>query len=433
MTRPFQDLSGFSRSCRIAAAFLLLTSACSGGDVKIVDPPPPPESKLTLTITPDAADASAAQQLGWSAGIPAAEVTIAPTDSTLGSPQTYTSSSSGLVTVSGLKEGLYVVDVRRALSPQELSKLGPSPDVRGFAGRATIQVSATSSSAVASIPASRRRSLLINEFSWRGLFDIGTLSYNENGFVELYNNSDTTIYLDGVTIGQSINIFRDFPNFPCSMFESLRNDPAGIWSLYHFMFPGGGHDYPLQPGRLITLAQDAIDHSVFYPGLPDLRNADFELLGPTDVDNPAVPNLIDQSYDSPPFGAHGLEYFPSGGTFFLAAPVDFNLLPRQRDPRNERVYARFPATGILDVFSTVFDAKTEASAAAQFGPLCPQLVNRAFERESGSFFGPDDKTDFKYSESRKVIGTTADGRSIVQSTRSSAEDFTKAPFSPGRM
>jgi hypothetical protein len=433
MIRPFRALSGFSPSWRVAASFILVTSGCSGGDVKIVDPPPPPESKLTLTITPDAADASAAQQLGWSAGIPGAEVKLAPTDSTLGSPQTFTSSSSGLVTVAGLKDGRYVADVKRALSSQELAKLGSAPDVRGFAGRGIVQVSVASSSAVVSIPASRRRSLLINEFSWRALLDIGTLGYYDNGFIELYNNSDTTIYLDGISIGQSISIFRDFPNFPCSMFESLRNDPAGIWSFFHFMFPGSGHDYPVQPGKLVVIAQDAIDHSGFYPGLPDLRNADFELLGPSDVDNPTVPNLIDRSYDSPASAAHGMTGFPSGGTFFIAAPVDLNSLPRQRDPRFERVYWRFPSNTILDVFSTIYDDKTEAFLTSQFGPICPQLVNTAFDREMGRFFGPDDKTDFKYSESRKVIGTTADGRAILQATRSSATDFTKAPFSPGRL
>jgi hypothetical protein len=419
---------------RSAVASLLLLSACAGGDVKIVEPPPTGGSTLTITITADAADAPAAQQLGWSAGIPGAEVRVAPADSTVSSSKLYTSSSSGQVTLPDVKDGFYTIDVKRALSSQELAKLGAAPDVRGFVGKASIQISAASKSATVTIPASRRRSLIFNEVSWRVLCDIGTLCYYENGFMELYNNSDTTIYLDGITIGLAMDTFRDFQNFPCSMFESLRNDPAGIWTLYHHMFPGTGHDHPLRSGALVTIAQDAIDHSVFYPGLPDLRNADFEFRGPSDVDNPVVPDMINRSYDSPPAAAgHGMFNIPSGGAFFLATPVDLNSLPRQRDPRNERVYWRFPANSILDVFSTVYDETVEATSRAQFGPLCPQLVNNAFERETGAFFGSDDKTDFKNSASRKVIGTTEDGRAILQSTRSSAVDFVKGPFSLGRL
>src|ERR1019366_3550885 len=109
--------------------------------------------------------------------------------------------------------------------------------------------------------------------------------------------------------------------------------------------------------------------------------------------------------------------------------VDLAQLPTAHDPRSERIIYRFPASSILDVFSSVYPE--EAKIHPEW-PLCSELVNKAFDREFGSFFLIDDHNAFKLSEVRKIIGTTADGRPIVQSTRSSAADFVKAPLSPGK-
>jgi hypothetical protein len=416
--------NGFRRSVVVLVPVLVV--ACSGGEVKVVEPPPPGASSLTITIAPDPADIGAAQALGWSAGIPGAEVKVSPVDSTLGSTQTLTSSAAGTVTVSGLKEATYLVETRRPFSSSDLAKSGVG-DADGFAGRSFIQVSPSVPATTVLVPASRRRSLLIEEFSWYPVLLPGGTGYYDGGFIELYNNSDTTVYLDGMTIGQPMEIFNNFdPPFQCSTFETYRNDPTGIWAQMHFMFPGTGRDYPLAPGRLTVVAQDAIDHRAIYPGLPDLSGAQFEFLGPADVDNPASVNLIDRSYDSG--NPHGMTHIASGGTFFLASKVDHSQLATGRDPRSSRIIYKYPASTILDLFSTVFAVNGHPE-----WPYCSELVNKAFDREFGRFLTGDDTTEFKFSEVRKIIGTTADGRPIVQSSRSSAADFVKGPLTPGRM
>jgi hypothetical protein len=416
---------------RIAAGFATVAClACSGGERTVVEPPPPTTAVLTLTIQPDPEDVSVAQQLGWASGIPSAEVKLTPTDSTLGTAQSFTSNSAGIVSVPDAKAGAYLVEVQRLFTTADVAKLGQSPSATGFVGRATINSSGGTVAFTVAVPASKRRSLIFNEISWRaGSPGPGECCFYDNGFLEVYNNSDTTIYLDGITVGESYDVFYEYSAIPCSVSYPFLTDPLGVWALWHYMFPGNGRDNPLKPGGLVTIAQDAIDHRELYPtvqGLPDLRGADFEFIGPADVDNPSVPNMVDRSYDS--IEPHGLPHISSGGTFFLALPLSLDSLPRMTDPRsgNTRRWWRFPASSILDFFMAIYDGS--------FGyKFCSPLAAPNFDREPGAFFHDDDLTDFRYSASRKRIGTTADGRAILQHTHSSAADFTKGPISPGKM
>jgi hypothetical protein len=396
--------------------------ACSGGERTVVEPPPPTTAVLTLTIQPDLDDADIAQQLGWTTGIPSAEVNITPADTSVGT-RSFTTNTSGVANLGELKAGKYIVGVRRLLTSPELSKLSGAPGVVGFVSMDTIDNSSGTSSVTLNVPSSRRRSLVMNESSWRVGYD-GGIPYQDGGYFELYNNSDTTIYLDGITIGFAFNLFRDGTAVTCQQSESMRNDPAGIWSLYHQTFPGTGRDYPIRAGELVTVAQDAIDHRPFYAGMPDLRAANFEFVGLADVDNPTVPNMVDGSYDS--LDPHGMPPMASGYSVFLALPVDLNQLPRQGDPRagNSRRWWRYPASSILDVFSTTF-------AQSDF-VLCAEIINRNFDRHVGFFEGEDDRTDFLLSPSRRVIGNTADGHRILQDSRNSAVDFVKGPVTPLR-
>ena len=56
-------------------AALLACATCSHGEITVLEPAAkPPSSALTLTILPG----EAAAELGWKAGIPGAEVILAP-------------------------------------------------------------------------------------------------------------------------------------------------------------------------------------------------------------------------------------------------------------------------------------------------------------------------------------------------------------------
>ncbi|MBU0710678.1 DUF4876 domain-containing protein [bacterium] len=100
-------------------------------------------------------------------------------------------------------------------------------------------------------------------------------------FIELYNSSEDTIYLDGMVV--------------CRMGEFLAD------VTYIFQFPGEpltGREYAVPPNSFVVLAQDAMDHTNIpnfpLPGSVDLSHADWEFRNSMDYgdfDNPDVPNI----------------------------------------------------------------------------------------------------------------------------------------------
>jgi hypothetical protein len=115
--------------------------------------------------------------------------------------------------------------------------------------------------------------------------------YFYDQFVELYNSSQDTLYLDGCILTR---------NFPSDR-EDIE-DIDYVRAIYAFQFPGtpaGGTEYPIYPGQLVVVAADAIDHSA-YANAVDLSGADWEFFNPlgSDYDVPGVPNVVNIKDDS---------------------------------------------------------------------------------------------------------------------------------------
>lgn len=121
-------------------------------------------------------------------------------------------------------------------------------------------------------------SLLISEIYYNGALPNPPYYYHDQ-FTEIYNNSDSTIYLDSVIVADASYGYTE---------EDV------IHSVHAYMFPGSGKDHPLAPGEMIIIAQDAINHSAINPNSIDLTGAQFEyyVSGTGDVDNKDVPNMI---------------------------------------------------------------------------------------------------------------------------------------------
>ena len=252
---------------RRAALLLLGLTACGGGERKIVEPPPTGSADFTLTVRPDPEDVGVAQQLGWTAGIPGAEVTVAQAGFD-GSGQTFTTSASGTVSIKALQSGKYHVSVRRLFNSAEIQKLAAGSDAVAFVGQSDLSVSSSSGSATINIQASYRRSLIISEWSFVGRNIPGSAGYLFGGFLELYNNSDNTVYLDGVLVADAYHQAIDYPNYSCALTEPFRNDPAGLWTSRMAGFPGAGRGevdssarlqrppQPLPPPRICRLHRE---------------------------------------------------------------------------------------------------------------------------------------------------------------------------------
>lgn len=411
------------RSYLLAVSALL--AACGGGSERtIIEPPPPPNTDFVFTFSSHGEDMSVAQQLGWTSGIPGAEVTVTPTE---GPVRTFTTSATGTVAIAGLQAGDYRISVRRLFTTAEIAKVAAS-GAMAYVGETELNVASSSGAATIQVPANYRRSLVISEWSFTGRYIPGSGYYAYGGFLELYNNSDTTIYLDGVLIVEGLAA-RSFETaiVPCATIAPYTNDPAGAWTEWMAAFPGGGREFPLAPGRNVVIATDAIDHSVIFPGMIDLRGADFEFIGALDVDNPAAPNMVDRSLRDRFFG-HGLSFSNSLATVAaVALPADVSTFNKEKLPPNGTEYVRVPRALMLDTYTTI-----STYYANKQPPLiaCPQLLNAAMDRKYGIFLG-DTPDDYLISASRKVLTTLPDGRLVLQHTRTSANDFKRTPRTPG--
>jgi hypothetical protein len=103
---------------------------------------------------------------------------------------------------------------------------------------------------------------------------------------ELYNNSNSVVYLDGLHLANLA---------PSTATTSLPTWEDGLENFVYaervWKFPGDGDDYPLQPGESIIVAQHAKNHQEANAASPvDLSGAEFEFyMGSTTYsDMPAV-------------------------------------------------------------------------------------------------------------------------------------------------
>jgi len=397
---------------------ILLGVACDPGDVVLLAPRTGGGAPtLSIHAVLDTPYTALAASLGWTAGVPGAEVRVHRMDEPYDSSYWHvaTADSSGLATFPGLG-GLYEVEVTRTLSSAEAARAG----VRIVAGGRRLYVPGALDVAV--VP-DQRGALVFSEFELSGPSQLETGSvYLDAMYFEIYNNSDTTVYLDGKYWGTGWSLLSDFPYWPCAETQGVRNDPDGIWAQTIFQFPGGGRQYPLEPGQTALIAKSAIDHRRVYPSLYDLSHADFEWGGSSNADNPDVPNLQNIGLRLPPIWPVDTD-MPE----FLAEAVDLSTLPRYVDPHSGYTWVRIPRDAILDAW--VGTAEVPAGVMVT-SPPCLEATHRYFDRLPGPAYRHGD-FDAGISYQRRVLMVLPDGRKVLQDTNTSMVDFGNAPRTPG--
>ena len=112
-----------------------------------------------------------------------------------------------------------------------------------------------------------------------------------DSFISIYNNTDETIYADGLAICEgALNNTTSYPELTPTPEEKFF-----VGTVY--VIPGNGTEHPIDPGKSIKIVDQAIDWSADVANSQDHRDADFEwydevTIGTVrDTDNPAVPNL----------------------------------------------------------------------------------------------------------------------------------------------
>ena len=196
--------------------------------------------------------------------------------------------SLGLVTFADLLPGRYRVTSLRLLEWDEtLSRcrdtctLGQVINALGGGGIATVQTPCCNRGSggrggPARLSRDQRNPRLVAQ-SWTSGRRFNT---RRAQYVEVYNNADTTVYLDGKILASAFwyvweSSLDETSLDNCEEFRRWRLDPEGIWSEGHLRFPGSGREYALTPGQARVVAMQAIDHREVAPelGFPDLSQA----------------------------------------------------------------------------------------------------------------------------------------------------------------
>jgi hypothetical protein len=390
--------------------------------VNMVQPAASTAPPAVLTVA--AADTALAQRAGWKPGIPDASVFVRLD----GDPRVRSFASGGLgqLSLGEFPAADYWVWVEKHPSGDELASPTLAPPALGDGRRLGLS---PGGSPTLYLRGQENGSLVISEFSYEHPpMAVGpdASNYTFHWYIELYNNADTTVYLDGKIVGAGFDYGMDADLWPCPETEPFRNDPRGIWSQRFQAFPGGGHDYPLAAGKTVVIAEQAIDHSAIYPGLPDLRGADFQFSWARWALNPSVPamlpiqlrTLLSQTM------FYGLFAVP-----FVAEPVDVAALERRQGRYTGGDEALFPKQAILDV--AVLYTTQVMNWLPTTGGLCRMMVHEsldalgAFARPSTVYQG--DSTHLLSAQRKRL----PDGH--LQRTGTSAVDWTMGWRSPGRV
>jgi hypothetical protein len=404
-------VTAVARSLTLALA--ALSAAACLGETTLLTPPKPPVMSFTFQFHVDPGDSTAAAALGWTDSVPDVALTVTPDDST--QPiRHFQGSDAGTFTLDQLEPGDYEVDAVRWLTDTEQALLPAGDDALGFVGRVALNPARAASELPVEMWASRRGSILFTEWAMLPAEDMTIGGYLDGGYVVIANNSDSTIYLDGMLMGQATSQPFEIAGAPCADRIAFYSDPAGLWTSWIYRFPGTGQDYPIYPGEHKLIATDAIDHRTIVPYGYDLSHADFEFFSYADVDNPSVPNLVSVGLNEPVSG-HGLVTFGGSSVFYIALPTDVASLPQGVLPYTSSTFVRIPADRVLDVV-------TDLVSYDYAYPLCGTYVNPRFDRQT-----PEVLNSFTYTYSLQRRRTGLDGTGPYQWTRSTAADFVVSP------
>lgn len=410
----------------LALVLSTITLAC-GGEGGFSGPPGgdgndlKPGLTTAVRVESDASGLGAA--LGWTGGVPGAEVRL----HRLGTDfawETATTDAEGVARFPDVLQGQYRIAAYRPLTDAEVAEVGQAAWAFGDGLLGGVHEGAQAS---LSLGPTNLGTIVFSEVYATSPFTAET-NYDFHMYFELYNNSDQTVFLDGMIFGTTLGVGNiDSGAGSCAIEDRYRTDPTGIWAHFLHQFPGSGSEHPLAPGATAVVALDAVDHSTFDPRFPDLSGARFELEGTGDPDNPDAANLPEVGV-RPFMLGHGLRFFVSQ-TLFLAAPLDVDALEREvkRTPNSQDVeLIKIPASAIVDVVATDDDDALEEQQYTR----CGARVARNFDRLEGGFI--EHGVDLGLSVQRLADGELG-GHDVLQDTNTSAVDLVKRTYTPGRV
>jgi len=241
-------------------------------------------------------------------------------------------------------------------------------------------------------------------------------NYFSDQFVEIYNNSTDTLYLDSLCIAD-INGNAGLIN-PTSLPTPFNTDIFNSYANSIWRIPGTGKQHPLAPGKSIIIAQDGVNHkdSTLNPSSPvNLVNADWETFNERpdnrDADSPTVPNLERVYFTG------GFDWLlPVFGPSLVIFKADFASLAQVPIPGASATVApriKIPNSIVIDGVDFLRDG-----TSASYKRL-PAAIDAGF--------GFADAT-YNMQSLRRKTNSTINGRRILQDNNNTTVDFEKIPL-----
>lgn len=246
-------------------------------------------------------------------------------------------------------------------------------------------------------------------------------------WIELVNNSDEVQYLDQIILIGGMGR-QSKPNaWQANGYESLY---GGVTQSPVIAFPGGGTDYPLQPGQSVVVANAPINHQAAgegYENCADLSHADWEFYASynaKDTDYEGFPNmeLVHVPYTSMLnwgqnfFGWAGLiAKLPEGVTPADYAANEENLMTTP-GTTSKYQFLMIPSDYVLDAIDI-----WEPDAEEHYPVFLPV-------DDAEGFIGPEAWTGKGV---RRKVTKIENGRAYYKDTNKSSADFVSGKIIPG--
>lgn len=406
----------------------------------------------------------------YNSSIPASNATIKLANISTTDTYELKTDENGFAYIENILPGTYNITATNTLNNQEFKKqfgYEEFSDEIMFSGTLNNTIINTQfSPAKINLIQSKTGDLVIKQIYYAGS-DTKKGAATRDHFVEIYNNSNQTIYADGLyfallngattTTPSAANAPYCLPTGQWDYSKSIgmsliSGDPNTdyVYADYVVQIPGNGTQYPIEPGKSIIIAQTAINHkqpisndgkdyTIDNPELTvDLSNVEFEAyLGDfrksigkdpfaSDIDNPMVPNVAISFWGIPGayFGSTDLLFNPQGNDSFIIFK-DENFIN----------YKFFPLPNILTVNATTphyiqipVNKIIDGVDVQNFKPSAyrPKMLPANIDASTTNVANQYNSN----SVMRKIKSTTSDGRIILQDTNNSAEDFIEMKATP---
>lgn len=263
---------------------------------------------------------------------------------------------------------------------------------------------------------SKRSRIIIKEIYYSGCYDDNGKQYIRDSYVSLYNNSDTTVWLDSLCIGTVAPIVAN----QVSPWLTHNADSLPI-SYMGWQFPGNGNEHPLEPGETTTIAINAVDHSgkeYNHPNSVNLSKAAWAFYHPSltqqDISNGVALLNLFKKIGTP----RSYTFTIAGTSLVIYRTRDISATAYGNNPANIRKappqftgvdYLVIPSAWVVDGIDCVEDATKQG-----FKRLPSFIDAEAAYLPSGKYSGRS---------LHRRIAETRNGRIIYQDTNNSFNDL----------